>query len=253
MSVGTDDGFHARLRSAREAAGMNQSELARAMEVRPQSVQQWESTDPERRTTPRGPRLIRLADILGVSERWLRLGQGEMRSKPPANVREGSPNFLGYMLKNPAASKEAADRPTRRRDERPWWQHEVRKVSPVELSGYWDKHMSIGDMELMYDYASPKLVADITVAPDTGPGSTLLITRGLFNLAAAVRMGERLMIERRYVLFVAWNDEPNDQTRRENMLLPLKRRASLFDIEVIDVRQPDEIAEKIAEIEGIIK
>lgn len=52
-----------RIAAARELAGLNQSELARALKVTPQSVQAWESD----KNTPRPKKLESLADILGVS------------------------------------------------------------------------------------------------------------------------------------------------------------------------------------------
>ncbi|MFI8555813.1 XRE family transcriptional regulator [Pseudomonas putida] len=56
---------------AREALGLNQSELARRLGVTPQSVQSWESD----RNTPRHKRLKEIGDALGVSAAYL---MGEM-------------------------------------------------------------------------------------------------------------------------------------------------------------------------------
>lgn len=52
-----------RIAVARELAGLNQSELARALKVTPQSVQAWESD----KNVPRPKKLESLAGILGVS------------------------------------------------------------------------------------------------------------------------------------------------------------------------------------------
>lgn len=59
-----------RIKQARERASMTQSELARAVGVRPQSVQQWERGE----TDPRGKRMDAIAGALGVDKLWLLLG-----------------------------------------------------------------------------------------------------------------------------------------------------------------------------------
>ncbi|NVZ50252.1 helix-turn-helix transcriptional regulator [Pseudomonas sp. B6002] len=56
-----------RIAAAREAQGLNQSELARKLGVSPQSVQAWESG----RTAPRNPRIKNLSEVLGVSVAYL--------------------------------------------------------------------------------------------------------------------------------------------------------------------------------------
>lgn len=52
-----------RIESAMQKAGMNQTELAGAMKVTPQAVQQWISGS----TSPKGKRLILLSTVLGVT------------------------------------------------------------------------------------------------------------------------------------------------------------------------------------------
>lgn len=52
-----------RIRQAREAAGLNQSDLARRLGVKPQSVNQWERG----KTRPGMRRLEKIASVLGVS------------------------------------------------------------------------------------------------------------------------------------------------------------------------------------------
>ncbi len=56
-----------RIAAAREAKGLNQSELARKVDVSPQSVQAWESA----RTFPRNPKIKQLSEVLGVSVSYL--------------------------------------------------------------------------------------------------------------------------------------------------------------------------------------
>lgn len=53
-----------RITVARERAGMTQTELARRLNLAPQSVQQWESGV----SAPRARRLAEVARVLGVSE-----------------------------------------------------------------------------------------------------------------------------------------------------------------------------------------
>lgn len=50
-----------RIETAREAKGMNQSELARALGLTPQAVQKWEAGG-----APRGTRLQQVADVRSV-------------------------------------------------------------------------------------------------------------------------------------------------------------------------------------------
>lgn len=55
-----------RIAMAREAAGMNQSELARALNVKPQAVQKWESGG-----APRHSRIQEIAEKLNVTAAYL--------------------------------------------------------------------------------------------------------------------------------------------------------------------------------------
>ena len=62
--------FSGRLAEARRRAGLSQSELARRIGLKPQSVQQWEQSG----TTPRSHRIDKIASALGVSREWLLVG-----------------------------------------------------------------------------------------------------------------------------------------------------------------------------------
>ncbi|NIC05756.1 XRE family transcriptional regulator [Halomonas bachuensis] len=80
--------FAKRLRRAREAAGLNQTELSKRLKVTPQSVQLWES-EGEKSTTPRTNRVRQIAKTLGVREDWLLFGRGEgLAHAPPRWARE---------------------------------------------------------------------------------------------------------------------------------------------------------------------
>lgn len=62
-----------RLARAREAAGMDQRQLARRLGVKLSTVQNWEYD----RSEPRANRLQMLTGMLGVSIVWLLTGEGE--------------------------------------------------------------------------------------------------------------------------------------------------------------------------------
>lgn len=65
--------FHERLIFARERANLSQSDVARALNIAPQSVQKWEAG----RNRPRPKRIEQLAKLLEVSAGWLFTGDGE--------------------------------------------------------------------------------------------------------------------------------------------------------------------------------
>jgi transcriptional regulator with XRE-family HTH domain len=77
-----------RIRAAREAAGMNQSELARALtpKVSPQTVQHWEKGG-----GVRPDRLRQVAGVLGVSPEWLMFGKVPSPERHAETASESSP------------------------------------------------------------------------------------------------------------------------------------------------------------------
>lgn len=75
-----------RIRTSRDKKGWNQSDLARAIGVTPQTVQQWENG----KTSPRNKKIDALAQALGVSADWLLTGRDMTPSLPDAtNDEEG--------------------------------------------------------------------------------------------------------------------------------------------------------------------
>ena len=64
----------ARIKQARELRGLSQSELARRLKLRPQSVQHWETG----KAQPRLQRVKALSQVLDVNETWLATGAGPM-------------------------------------------------------------------------------------------------------------------------------------------------------------------------------
>ena len=79
-----------RIANAREAKGWNQSELARALGVTPQSVQAWESG----KNTPRPKRIQELAQALGVSGAFL---IGETSNLEQAPVMSGRVPLISWV------------------------------------------------------------------------------------------------------------------------------------------------------------
>lgn len=70
--------FGDRVTGAREAAGLEQAELAKRLGVKVKTVRGWENDQAE----PRANKLSMLAGILGVSMMWLLSGQGEGLESP---------------------------------------------------------------------------------------------------------------------------------------------------------------------------
>jgi transcriptional regulator with XRE-family HTH domain len=65
-----------RIRSAREAAGMTRSLLARRVGVQPSAASQWERVDG---TAPSVENLARVALVTNVTFEWLATGRGSPR------------------------------------------------------------------------------------------------------------------------------------------------------------------------------
>jgi len=73
--------FSHRLKTALNSSPLNQSDLARVLQVKPQSVQQWLSG----KNFPRRPRVKSIAQHLNVSAVWLSTGEG-----PPSYILQDS-------------------------------------------------------------------------------------------------------------------------------------------------------------------
>lgn len=70
--------FGDRLAGAREAAGLNQAELARRLGVKVKTLRAWEDNMSE----PRANRLTILCGLLDVSLVWLMTGEGDGSAAP---------------------------------------------------------------------------------------------------------------------------------------------------------------------------
>ena len=69
--------FGKRLESVRMERGLSQSELARQLKLKPQSVQKWENGG-----LPKIGRIDDIAKALGVNTQWLMYGSGERDITP---------------------------------------------------------------------------------------------------------------------------------------------------------------------------
>lgn len=82
--------FGDRITGAREAAGMDQAELAKRIGVKVKTIRAWENDQAE----PRANRAGMLAGITGVSLMWLLSGQGEGPLGPAEEVDSDLENIL---------------------------------------------------------------------------------------------------------------------------------------------------------------
>lgn len=78
MPSRSSDSFVTRLRAAMAARSVDQSELARRLGITSQAVNQWLAGE----TAPKGKRLARVADELGVSLDWLLAGRDGFAEAP---------------------------------------------------------------------------------------------------------------------------------------------------------------------------
>ncbi|MEM6914804.1 MAG: helix-turn-helix domain-containing protein [Pseudomonadota bacterium] len=87
--------FGDRLTGARDAAGLNQSELAKRLGVKVKTIRAWENDQSE----PRANKLQMLAGLLGVSIMWLLAGEGEGLDSPetPQEMSEDMHALLSEM------------------------------------------------------------------------------------------------------------------------------------------------------------
>lgn len=82
--------FGDRLAAAREAAGMDQTALARRLGVKAVTIRKWE----EDLSEPRANRLSMIAGLLGVSITWLIYGTGDGVDSPEAEPDSGDARAL---------------------------------------------------------------------------------------------------------------------------------------------------------------
>ena len=75
--------FGDRLAAARDHAGMTQSDLAKRLGVKPETLRNWEQDLSE----PRANRLSMIAGLLNVSIMWLLNAEGEGIASPDAMVQ----------------------------------------------------------------------------------------------------------------------------------------------------------------------
>ncbi|TFL17941.1 helix-turn-helix domain-containing protein [Jannaschia formosa] len=78
--------FGDRLTGAREAAGLNQAELARRLGINVKTLRAWENDQSE----PRANRLSMLCGLLNVSLVWLLTGAAVGQTPAPADEGDGA-------------------------------------------------------------------------------------------------------------------------------------------------------------------
>lgn len=72
-----------RIAIAREKLGLNQSELARHLDVTPQAVQKWEADG----SKPRDKAIDLMTSKLGVTKQWLLLGNADLYEEQTAPIK----------------------------------------------------------------------------------------------------------------------------------------------------------------------
>jgi HTH-type transcriptional regulator, cell division transcriptional repressor len=90
-SVADSATFGDRLKAAREASGMTQSDLSRSLSISQEALERWESNQSE----PRANRLQMIAGLLGVSFSWLLMGDGE--GPEDGQERSFSPEVSNFL------------------------------------------------------------------------------------------------------------------------------------------------------------
>ena len=100
--------FGDRLAAARDAAGMNQAELAKRLGVKVKTLRGWENDLAE----PRANRLQMLAGLLNVSIVWLLTGEGDGVDAPveAADPNSDSRNLLLEIRQLRTEASSLADR-----------------------------------------------------------------------------------------------------------------------------------------------
>lgn len=237
--------FAQRVREARQKAGYEtQAELAEAVGVKPQSVQQWESDNPKYRTQPRGKRLKRLAEVLGVGERWLKTGEGPPDDGVPVG-EVGEPldkyeaSFKGHALE---------------RNEARWWEEEVeRRVLDFapELSNQFDYRLALygptGRIQKQLDYLSTKIGCEVKKAPRLMSHGVI---KALWDLALVRQMDLNAGVNRPLILFLFWLEKPETANSDTRYLENIKAEAAYMGVEIREMEDPDDAVTEILEAEG---
>lgn len=239
-------GFAKRLYEALERADINQSELARRLGVRPQSVQAWVAGESE----PRGYRFENLAKTLGVSEYWLKTGLAQDAvQEPPAPYQEENAGN-GAIVRT-------------RQHEGRWWERAIRGLvlqKDDRLGPFFDASVRLGEYRIRFDFYSPALAADFRVlhpAPKSGgPSNIPERLRGSLARMAVLRaidegmVPEGVPVKRLYVLMVLLAEEPTgeagrQQDRIDREMRQIRWEADHLGLTVRFVSSPQEAADYI--------
>lgn len=100
--AGDNDTLGGRLWRAREAVGLTEAGLAKAIGVKRETLRAWESD----RSEPRANRLVTLAGVLNVSPTWLLHGVGDA---PQSDVLADELRLLRVQLQHIREMREQTD------------------------------------------------------------------------------------------------------------------------------------------------
>lgn len=208
-------------------------------------MQQWESDNPKYQTQPRGKRLKRLAEVLGVGERWLRYGVGDPEEGAPAGeVSEPLPGY-GRGRGGIGATHE----------EYRWWEREIeRQVTDVapDLATQFGYRLSFygpeGRIQKRLDYLSTKIGCGLKLVPQA---VTTTVLPGLWDLALIRQMDLNAGVDRPLILYLFWLERPVSETRENRRLDTLRAEAAYMGVEIRELDDPTEAANAILAAEGI--
>lgn len=201
--------FRGRYKTARDAAGLNNSEVARRIQGRfggklsPQAAYAWEAGT----NIPPPRRIEQIAQVLGVDPAWLAYGSGTMApataitSGPAGPIPSPPPDpdaeHLSVMLR-PRRSRAEHD------DAADIWRAAMREALPAALRGHTSPDVPSPWRPL--DYLSPRLA--VLTRPISALHIELHTLRGLIDLLAAGRLYTMAGHPRRLVLILT--DRPGE-------------------------------------------
>jgi phage repressor protein C with HTH and peptisase S24 domain len=166
-----------RIKTARERAGMSKSDLARAVQVSPSAVLQWESGETK---TVEGENLVKIAIATSVDPIWLGTGKGEMQTKPLTAAEVASPTTYrvqtaqGGAVVVPMFDAVASMGPGVMTPE-----HDT-VIGGMQLSDAWVSR-NLKGISGLSNLAVISAIGD-SMAPTFTDGDILLVDRGVFEL-----------------------------------------------------------------------
>jgi transcriptional regulator with XRE-family HTH domain len=230
-----NDPFRDRLSLAREAAGLNMSELARRLTeadcpVTPQAVHAWETGI----NVPRRSKMTVLAKVLGVSARWLIMGEGTMHDLP-STPPQRQPTELAGLL---SVGERSHLQQETQRAQSAWLKRLAEALPPTHREYLSPAALPPGGEPL--DYLSPTVAAYVARVPGTHLTDNNIYA-SLIRLLVAGTLAAYSGQRRRMVLLV---------TDTEGISLPrvpsrLAWEAQTLGVDLAPVLTPEEAAAAI--------